>query len=412
MNRTQDIVNPAIMGDEKSMYELFRHLRENNPVSLFEHPDFKPFWVMTKHEDIKYISQQNEKFINNPRTVIMEEAFEKMLLEKFGTPNGFETLIHMDNPKHRKLRNVTRDWFKPNPIANLTPMVEEIAKEYVDKMEAMGGECDFVKDIAMLFPLRIIMSILGVAREEEGMMLKLTQELFGGQDPSLSRGDEGDDGLAVIMDFFNYFTGVVEDRKKEPRDDLATVLANAMVDGEPMEALDQISYFTITATAGHDTTSATISGGMKALMEFPGQFKKLKENTDLCKSAAKEMIRWTSPVRHMMRTATEDVQFQGQTIKAGDSLALWYPSANRDEDAIENPNVFDLERDNRNQMAFGYGGHMCLGQHLAILEVEVFFRELLSRLEWIEFDGDPQWVQAIFVGGLKSMPVRYGFKKK
>ncbi len=247
---------------------------------------------------------------------------------------------------------------------------------------------------------------------QKGMMLKLTQELFGGQDPNLSRGDEGEDGLAVIMDFFNYFTGVVEDRKKEPRDDLATVLANALVDGEPMDALDQISYFTITATAGHDTTSATISGGMKALMEFPQQLKKLKDNPDLCKSAAKEMIRWTSPVRHMMRTATEDVEFQGQTIKAGESLALWYPSANRDEEAIDKPNVFDVERDNRNQLAFGFGGHMCLGQHLAVLETEVFFKELLSRLDWIEFDGDPKWVQAIFVGGLKSMPVRYGFKKK
>ena len=202
----------------------------------------------------------------------------------------------------------------------------------------------------------------------------------------------------------------MEDRKQNPSDDLASVLANALVDGEPMSELDQISYFIITATAGHDTTSATIGGGMKALMEFPQQLQKLQANPDLCRSAAKEMIRWVSPVRHMMRTATEDATFGGKTLRAGESLSLWYPSANRDPAVFERPNDFEVERDNRNQLAFGYGGHMCLGQHLAILEVECFFRELLPRLEWIEFAGEPEWVQAMFVGGLKSMPVRYAFK--
>jgi cytochrome P450 len=276
-------------------------------------------------------------------------------------------------------------------------------------MESMGGECDFVKDIALLYPLRVIMSIIGVAPEEEAMMLKLTQELFGGQDPTQSRGDGVDDGLSVLMDFFNYFTAVVEDRKKNPSDDLASVLANALVDGEPMEQLDQISYFIITATAGHDTTSATISGGMKALLEHPEQLAKLRANPGLAKQAAREMIRWVSTVRHMMRTTTEDIVLRGKSIKAGESLCLWYPSANRDGEAIENPDIFDIERDNRNQLAFGYGGHMCLGQHLAILEVELFFRELLPRLSHMELAAEPEWVQAIFVGGLKSMPVRYSF---
>ena len=214
----------------------------------------------------------------------------------------------------------------------------------------------------------------------------------------------------VLMDFFAYFTEVVEDRKKNPTDDLASVLANALVDGEPMEALDQISYFIITATAGHDTTSATISGGMKALLEHPDQLAKLRDNPDLAKSAAREMIRWVSPVRHMMRTTTEDVELRGKTLKAGDSLCLWYPAANRDGEAIDDPDTFNIERDNRHQLAFGFGGHMCLGQHLAILEVEMFFQELLPRLEHIELASDPDWVQAIFVGGLKSMPVTYAFK--
>ena len=410
MSLSVNLLDPAIMGNDSSMYELFGQLRENDPVALVEHPDFEPFWAITKHEDIKAISQNNAEFLNNPRTVLIQREFEEALLSQFGTRNGLETLIHMDNPKHRKLRNVTRNWFKPAPIDELSADIRAIATEYVDKMANMDGTCDFVKDIALLYPLRVIMSIIGVAPEEEAMMLKLTQELFGGQDPTQSRGVNIDDGLAVLMDFFSYFTGVVEDRKENPTDDLASVLANALIDGEPMEQLDQISYFIITATAGHDTTSATISGGMKALLEHPDQLLKLRENPGLSMQAAREMIRWVSPVRHMMRTTTKDIELRGKTIKAGDSLCLWYPSANRDSDAIEDPDTFNIERDNRNQMAFGFGGHMCLGQHLAVLETALFFEELLPRLEHIELAADPDWVQAIFVGGLKSMPVRYTFR--
>ena len=410
MHYSWNVLDPAVMGDETTMHALFRRLREHDPVCLVEHPDFEPFWAITKHEDIKAISQNNAAFLNNPRTVLIQREFERALLAQFGTRNGLETLIHMDDPKHRKLRNVTREWFKPGPIKKLQGNMKTIARQYVDKMEAMNGECDFVKDIALLYPLRIIMSIIGVVPEEEAMMLKLTQELFGGQDPSQSRGGNADDGLAVLMDFFAYFTAVVEDRKKHPTDDLASVLANALVDGQPMEQLDQISYFIITATAGHDTTSATISGGMKALLEHPEQLEKLRERPELATSAAREMIRWVSPVRHMMRTTTDDIVLRGKSLKAGDSLCMWYPSANRDSDAIDNPDTFDIERDNRNQLAFGYGGHMCLGQHLAVLAVELFFRELLPRLKHIEMAAEPEWVQAIFVGGLKSMPVRYAFR--
>lgn len=414
MSRANDLVEPLVMGDEAAMLDLFSYLRDNEPIAYVDHRSYEPFWVLTRHEDVKFISQNNDLFLNNPRTVILPLAFEEKMLETFGTRNGVESLVQMDNPKHKQFRNVTREWFKPGPVSKLTPMIEAIAKEFVDKMEAMGGECDFVKDIAMLYPLRVIMSILGVAPEEEGMMLTLTQELFGGSDVDQVRGGEVDEtgqaGLETLLEFFNYFKGVVEKRKAEPADDLATVLANALIEGEPMGELDQISYFIITATAGHDTTAASVSGGMKALIDFPEQLQQLKAQPDLAADAAKEMIRWVSPVRHFMRTPTEDVEFHGQTIKAGEHLAIWYPAANRDERAFDNPNQFDITRDNRNQMAFGFGGHMCLGQHLAVLELEIFFRELLSRLDWIELAEPPKGVEAFFVGGLKTMPVRYAFK--
>lgn len=402
-----DVLNARIMGDERSMYALFDYLREHDPVAWVEHPDYRPFWSLSRYDDIKRIGSENDRFLSAPRTILIPTAFEEALLERFGTRNGLETLIHMDRPKHLKMRKVTREWFLPRSIESLRAEVQALSREFVDKMRDMGPECDFVRDIALLFPLRIILSILGLPREAESTMLKLTQEMFGSQDPSLQRADSQTAGLDVLNDFGAYFSEVIEDRKKNPRDDLATVLANAEVDGEPMNVLDQASYFIITASAGHDTTSAAIGGGMKALLEHPDQLDLWRKQPELDIQAAKEIIRWVSPVRHMVRTATEDLELRGRQIRAGDNIALWYPAANRDPAVFEHPNRLDLRRDPKTQLAFGYGSHMCLGQHLAALEVSCFFRELLPRLKEMQFTAEPEWIHAIFVGGLKSMPVRY-----
>ncbi len=402
-----DILNPAIMGSEDTMYALFDHLRSTDPVALVEHPEYRPFWALTRYDDVKRIGSANDEFLSAPRTVLVPEEAEKMFLETFGTANGLETLIHMDRPKHLKMRKVTREWFLPRSIQSLEIEIRELAKEFVDKMADMGDDCDFVRDIALYFPLRIILSILGLPRESEETMLKLTQEIFGGQDPDMQRDIQSGGGLQVLHDFGAYFNEVIADRKINPKEDLATILANAEVDGQPMDPLDQMSYFIITASAGHDTTSAAIGGGLKALIEHPEQMRLWRDNPELDIGAAKELIRWVSPVRHMVRTATQDLELHGKHIKAGDNLALWYPAANRDPEAFESPNTLDLTRDPKQQMAFGYGSHMCLGQHLAALEVACFFRELLPRLDDIKIAAEPEWVQAIFVGGLKSLPVNY-----
>lgn len=405
-----DVLDPQVMGDERSMYALFDYLRANDPVAWVEHPDYRSFWSLTRYDDVKRIGSMNDEFLSAPRTVLIPEAFEKALLETFGTPNGLETLIHMDRPKHLKMRKVTRDWFLPRSIEKLEAEVRALSREFVDRMMQMGDECDFVRDIALLFPLRIILSILGLPREAESTMLTLTQEMFGGQDPSLQRGESEIAGLDVLNDFNAFFTEVIADRKKNPKDDLATVLANAEVDGEPMNVLDQMSYFIITASAGHDTTSAAISGGMKALIEHPDQMALWRDRPDLDAGASRELIRWVSPVRHMVRTATSDLEIRGKLIRPGDNIALWYPAANRDPEVFADPNRLDITRYPKAQLAFGYGSHMCLGQHLAALEVSSFFRELLPRLDEIQLAGEPEWIKAIFVGGLKSMPVRYRLK--
>ncbi|GAB5451320.1 MAG: cytochrome P450 [Halioglobus sp.] len=403
-----DVLNVEIMGEERSMHGLFDHLREHDPVAWVEDAEYRPFWSLSRYDDIKRIGSQNDRFLNAPRTVLLPSEAEEMLEQQFGTKNGLETLIHMDKPKHLKLRRVTREWFLPRSIAKLDEEVKVLCKEYVDKMQDMGGECDFIKDVTLLYPLRIIMSILGLPRESEATMLKLTQEIFGPLDPDLQRdASDSADQMGTLFELGAYFKEIVEDRKKNPSDDLATVLAHAEVDGEPMNELDQMSYFIITATAGHDTTSAVLGAGMKALLEHPEQMALWRDNPDLDDGASKELMRWVSPVRHMLRTSTEDFELRGKQIKAGDALALWFPAANRDPEAFEKPNTLDITRDPKKHLAFGYGEHMCLGMHLAVLEVARFYRELLPRLKHIELAGEPQWVQANFVGGLKSLPVKY-----
>ena len=408
----EDVLNAKLMGHEDSMYGLFDYLREHDPVSRVEHPEFRPFWNLTRYDDIKTIGSSNAEFLSAPRTVLMPIEAENMLEAQFGNKNGLETLIHMDEPKHLKLRRVTRDWFLPRSVAKLDEEIKSLCKEYVDKMHDMGGECDFIKDVSLLYPLRVIMSILGLPRESEATMLKLTQEIFGPEDPDLQRDPEqaANENLGTLTDFGAYFEDVIADRKQNPTDDLATVLANGEVDGEPMNELDQLSYFIIAASAGHDTTASTIGVGMKALLDHPEQMSLWRDNPELDDGAAKELMRWVSPVRHMVRTATSDFELHGKQIAAGDNLALWFPAANRDPEAYANPNELDITRDPKKHMAFGYGAHMCLGMHLAVLEVDRFFRELLPRLKRIEYAGDPKWIHANFVGGLKSLPVRYEFK--
>jgi cytochrome P450 len=265
--------------------------------------------------------------------------------------------------------------------------------------------------VAIWYPLRVIMNILGVPEEDEALMLKLTQELFGSTDPDVQRSFEPEDFLGVVQDFEAYFAELTRARRANPTNDVASVIANAVFDGEPMPEHDANGYYMIVATAGHDTTSASTAGGLLALMQNPEQMEKLRADPEgMMPTAIDEMIRWVSPVRHFMRTATEDYEIRGKTIKAGESAILWYPSANRDEDIFEAPFEFRVDRSDAKQLAFGFGAHVCLGQHLARMEMSSLFRELLNRVESFELAGEPKYTQATFVGGLKSLPIRFKLK--
>jgi cytochrome P450 len=287
--------------------------------------------------------------------------------------------------------------------------VDQLAKTYVDKMMAAGPECDFAQEVAVNYPLYVIMSLLGLSEADFTRMLKLTQELFGGDDAEFKRGNGIEDQLPALLDMFGYFNAVTASRREHPTEDLASAIANARIDGQPLSDIDTVSYYLIVATAGHDTTSATISGGLHALIENPDQHVRLRGNLDLMPLATEEMIRWVTPVKEFMRTAGEDTTVRGIPIAAGESVLLSYASANRDEDVFDDPFRFDVGRDPNKHLAFGYGVHFCLGAALARMEVNSFFTELLPRLKSIELAGDPQFVATTFVGGIKHLPVRYSF---
>ena len=247
-------------------------------------------------------------------------------------------------------------------------------------MMERGSECDFAREIGLLFPLQVIMAILGVPECDEPMMLRLTQELFASEDPEFEVADQ----LDVVRAFFEYFNDLTEDRRKNPVDDIATVLSGGEIDGQPMPEIERIGYYMIIATAGHDTTSNSINGGLEALIGHPEQLKALREDPAAIDRAADEIIRWSTPVRHFLRHATEDYVLGDVTIREGEAVLLSYLAANRDPAKFENPHAFDIRRENAaDHLAFGTGVHFCLGAHLARMEVRAFFRELIPRLESI-----------------------------
>jgi cytochrome P450 len=256
----------------------------------------------------------------------------------------------------------------------------------------------------------VILSLLGLPEDDFPRMMKLTQEMFGGDDEEHRRGDSTDDLLAVLADFFNYFGALTASRRANPTEDLASAIANGRIDGELLSDMDTLSYYVIIASAGHDTTKDAISGGLLALADNPDQLTRLRDNMDLMPTAVEEMIRWTTPVKEFMRTAAEDTTIRGVPIAKGESVYLAYVSGNRDEDIFEEPFRFDVGRDPNKHLAFGYGVHFCLGAALARMEMNSLYTELVPRLESIELAGRPQLSATTFVGGLKHLPVRYSLR--
>ncbi|MCW2732231.1 MAG: putative cytochrome hydroxylase [Mycobacterium sp.] len=405
------LADPTAYADDERLHAALTELRANNPVAWVDNRPYRPFWAITKHADIMAIERDNELFLSAPRPLLATAAADDMAKQQLEAGMGLRTLIHMDDPHHRKVRQIGADWFRPKAMRDLKVRVDELAKRYVDKMAAIGPECDFVTDIAVDFPLYVIMSLLGLPESDFGRMHALTQEMFGGDDDEYKRdGGSLEDQLAVLLDFFAYFSELTASRREQRTGDLASAIANGTVDGEPLSEVDTASYYVIVASAGHDTTKDAISGGMRALIDNPGELDRLRNDPGLMPTAVDEMIRWSTPVKEFMRTAARDTTVRGVDIAAGESVYLAYVSGNRDEEVFTDPFRFDVGRDPNKHVAFGYGVHFCLGAALARMEMNSLFTELIPRLDSIEIAGVPELSATTFVGGLKHLPIRYSLR--
>lgn len=403
-----DVISAERYGTRGYPHDEWRRLRRESPVHFLEPEGYKGFWAITKHADITEVSTQPERFKSAGRFILFPEIPGAGADDLAENP-PLRMLVNMDPPEHRQYRKLVSGWFTPRAIARLERRLEEITDELFD--ELAGGtdvfEGDFVRDVAARQPLRMITEILGIPRDQEEFVLKVTNENFGIEDPEFQRpGETREERLAFLTDAFTFLTEITEDRRRAPRNDLSTVLATATFDGAPVPTFELFSLYFLIMVAGHDTTRNAISGGLLALLEHPDELAKLRANPALVPLAVDEIVRWTTPVNHFSRTATADYELRGKTIRAGDSVALFYASANRDEDVYADPFVFRLDRDPNPHLGFGIGEHFCLGAHLARLDLQVFLRHLVTRVETIEPTGPVELLKASFVGGPKRVPVR------
>ena len=366
--------------------------------------DFPPFWAVIGLEEVLAVERQASMFTNEPLAVLATRS-DTAATEASGT--NLRSLVQMDPPDHPKYRQLTADWFRPAALARLQDRLDDLSTQAIARMEAADGSCDFSKDVAVWYPLAVILEILGHAEADYTRMLQLTQELFGATDDDIGRG--GIEGLIeVILDFFRYFGELTAERRAHPNTDLASLIANGQIDGKPLPDVELMSYYVIIAAAGHDTTSSAMSGGMQALIDHPDALVRLQKDPDLITTAVDEMIRWVSPVRHFLRTAQDDTEIGGTKIAKGELVYLSYLAANRDPQVFADPHRFDVGRHNADRhVAFGFGAHFCLGAQLARMEMRTLFRDLVPRLRSVELAGQPRSMKTIFVGGTNSLPIRY-----
>ncbi len=396
------LIDPAAYAQHGYPHDEWTQLRRESPVQFFDPPGWLSYWAVTKHADIVEVSKQPEIFLNGPgMTMVRARSGDDKVQQQI------RTVINMDPPVHRKYRKVGSPYFTPRAMRQLDSLVAETARKLVDGL-GREGECDFIPEIASRHPLKVIAHILGVPEEDEPFILRLTNELFGSEDPEFQRSEDRMEGIKqLFMEFWGYFGKIIEDRRANPRDDLASVFANARIDDEPMGELETLGYFLIAFTAGHETTRGGIGGGFLELIERPELRKRWAAEPEITPRAVDEIMRYVTPVNHMMRTASQDYELHGEKIRSGDRLVLFYASANRDEEVFDEPLELRLDRHPNPHLAFGIGEHFCMGAHLARKTSGAIFRELVTRLESVELTGTPQRTASNLVPGFKHMPIRY-----
>jgi cholest-4-en-3-one 26-monooxygenase len=401
---TLDIIDPGLYVQRGYPHEEWSLLRSQAPVFYYQRPNVRPFWAVTTHADIVSVSRQPDLFRSGQYLFVT--------IDEEGAPPDdavfLRQLLNMNPPEHGSYRAVVNRRFTPRAVQKLASQVEEVTAEVIEGI-VDRTECDFVTEVAAKLPLAVIAEMFGIPRSDWQMMFRLSNSMIAPSDPEFAGTDTIQQTLEQSrLEFFEYFSQLVADRRARPRDDVASALAHGTVNGEALPQFELLSYFALLIIAGNETTRNAISGGLYALINHPAQMASLKENpAAMVKPAVEEILRWTSPVIQFSRIATADTELHGQRIRQDDVVAMFYPSANRDEEVFENPSRFDIRRETNPHVAFGIGEHYCLGANLARLELQAMFRQLAERIDSVELAGPIQRMRSSFVGGIKHMPIRY-----
>ena len=420
----RQIVLPEGHADLKALHEAYKWMRHNMPVGLAKVEGYDDLWLVSKYEDIQEVEGQPEIFTagggDEPGThnpILANQAgdeFTKQFLG--GSLRLMDALPYLDPPEHTTVKNIAFDYFKPSRLKTLDGQIRDLANESINKLKKVsdgGKQIDLVDDWALGYPLHVVMTLFGIPESDEPKMMALTQEFFGTADPEHQRDDiepltpeaMAQQFVNTVMEFYGYFDNLIADRRENPRDDLSTLISVAKgPDGEYWPTPYAYGWFMSVCTAGHDTTSATLAGTLQQLALNPAELAKVKADPSLVNDLIAEGLRYVAPVKHFMRRATQDYELGGQTIKKGDRIMPLFQSACRDEDVFVDPDKFDISRKPNNHMAFGFGAHTCVGQHLAKLELRTMFEQLIPRLESIEVLGEGKVTHTNFVGGLKHLP--------
>ncbi len=379
-------------------HATFRRLRTEAPVSLQEREGEPPFWAITKYNDVFATSLDQKSFSSARRGAIFRSWNE----EEYEAQKGM--LINRDPPDHTKFRRLVSIGFSGRMIRRLEEHVRTMTTRIIDQV-AHAGECDFVASVSAELPLQVIVELVGVPLADRHRVLQWSNQMLAYDDPEYQL-DPFTPKIAAA-ELFMYANELAAERKAHPRDDLASELMHAEVDGQHLTPEEFNAFFMLLLVAGNETTRNLISGGLLALIEHPEQRARLRANPSLLPTAVEEMLRWVTPVNLFQRTVTHDVELRGQMLREGDRIVLFYASANRDEEMFPDADRFDVGRTPNEHLAFGIGPHFCLGANLARLEITAMFAELMRRLPDIELAGPVERLRSNFINGIKRMPVRF-----
>jgi cytochrome P450 len=398
---TLDVASPEHYEQHGYPHAEWTWLRRHAPVFWYDRPRFDPFWAITKHADIIELSKQPELFLNAPRLAVFPNEIPP-------PPEGtIRHLLNMDPPDHARYRRLSSGWFTPRAIRGMDEKVARVTREVLDAA-AERDRGDFVQDVSAKITIAVIAEMLGIPRKDWDLLFRWTNEIIAPADPEFQKGQTAEETITrARIEVFSYFSEMVERRRVEPTDDIVSVIANGRLNDEPLPAMELLSYYFLLVVAGNETTRNAMTGGLLTLLENPAEWRKLRADEALVDRAVEEVVRWTTPVIQFCRTTTRDYTLRGKTIREGQAVCLYYPSANRDEDVFPDPFVFRVDRDPNPHIGFGIGEHVCLGAHLARLELRHAFAQLRRRLERCELAGNVERVRSSFVGGIKHAPMTW-----